>query len=217
MIKCLNKNSIFSPFQFDAPGCSTVHAIIDIIANCNDNINQQLFSGILFLDLSKAFDSVDHEILLSKLEHYGMKGVVKNFFTSSLSHRKQYVHIDNHNSQLKHINIGMPQGSTLGPLLFLIYINDLLISIDCAPRLFADDTCLIVKAPIINETEAKLNSELNKVSAWMLANKLTLNSAKSNVLIICHPKLTSTAPKLEITCPNGSILSSLQQKLNTWE
>ena len=136
-----------------------------------------------------------------------MRGVVKSFFTSYLSNRKQYVHIDNYNSQLKDINVGVPQGSTLGPLLFLIYINDLPNSIDCATRLFADDTCLIVKALTINETEDKLNSELNKVSAWMLTNKLTLNPAKSNVLII-NPKLTLTTPKLEITSPNGSILST---------
>ena len=93
----------------------------------------------------------------------------------------------------------------------MIYINDLPNSIHCAARLFADDTCLIVKAPTINETEAELNSELNKVSAWMLANKLTLNPAKSNVLII-NPKLTSTTPKLEITCPNGLILSTTKPK-----
>ena len=145
-----------------------------------------------------------------------MRGVIKNFFTSYLSNRKQYVHIDNYNSQLKDINVGVPQGSTFGPLLFLIYINNLPNSIDCATRLFADDTCLIVKAPTINETEVKLNSELNKVSAWMLANNLTLSPTKSNVLVI-NPKLTSTTPKLEITCSNGSILRSLQQKLNTWE
>ena len=85
----------------------------------------------------------------------------------------------------------MPEGSTLGPLLFLIYVIDLPNSTDCATRLFADDTCLIVIA--INETEAKLNSELNKVSAWMLTSKLTLNPAKSNVMII-NPKFTSTTP-----------------------
>ena len=143
VIKFLDGNSVFSAYQFEfRPECPTVHAIIDIISNCNDNINQQLFSGVLFLDLSKAFDTVDHEILLSKLEHYGMRGVVKNFFTSYLFMKKQYVHIDNYNSQLKDINVGVPQGSTLGPLLFLIYINDLRNSIDCATRLFADDTVL---------------------------------------------------------------------------
>ena len=111
----------------------------------------------------------------------------------------------------KNISVGVPRGSTLEPLLFLIYINDLPHSIDCATRLFADDTCLIAKAPTTDETEAKLNSELNKASAWMLANKLTLNPAKSNALII-NPKLTSTTPKLEITCPNGSVLSTTKAK-----
>ena len=129
MIKFLDKNSVFSPHQLFRfrPGCCAVHAVIDIIANCNDNIKQQFFlgTGIIFLDLSKAFDTVNHEMLLSKLEHYGMRGVVKDFFTSYLSNRKQYVHINNYNSQLKDINVEIPQGSTLGPLLFLIYMNDL--------------------------------------------------------------------------------------------
>ena len=99
VIKFLDKNSVLSPYQFGfRPGCSTVHAMIDIITNCNGNINQQLVSSILFLDLSKAFHTVDHKILLSKLEHYGMRGVVKNFFTSHLSNRKQCVHINNYNS-----------------------------------------------------------------------------------------------------------------------
>ena len=114
--------------------------------------------------------------------------------------------INNSISQLKDINVGLPQVSTLKPLLSLIYVNDLPNSIDCTTRLFADDTCLIVEAPTINETEAKLNSKLNKVSACMSANKLILNPAKSDVLIIINPKITSTTPKLEITCPNGSIL-----------
>ena len=93
-----------------------------------------------------------------------------------------------------------------------MYVNDLPNSIDCATTLFADATCLIVKAPTINQTKAKLNSELNKKSAWMLANKLTLNPAKSNVLIITNPKHTSTTPKLEITRPNGSIISRTKAK-----
>ena len=99
-------------------------------------------------------------------------------------------------------------GSIACQIVFADYISDLSNRTDCATRLFADDTCLIVKAPTINETEAKLNTELNKVSAWMLANKLTLNSAKSNVLII-NPKLTSTTPELEIACPNSSILRTV--------
>ncbi|CAL4075314.1 unnamed protein product, partial [Meganyctiphanes norvegica] len=102
--------------------------------------NKQMTCGI-FIDLSKAFDTVDHQILIGKLEHYGIRRTALELFESYLNNRKQYVHIDNCKSKTRSISCGVPQGSVLGPLIFLIFINDLP---NCSPsgkfRIFADDT-----------------------------------------------------------------------------
>ena len=114
---------------------------------------KKLYTGLAFLDLIKAFDTVNYSILLYKLKHYGIRGIVNNFFGSFLTNRNQYVTINNTNSSLKSIDIGVPQGSILGPLLFLLYINDIPNSVNCTPCLFADDTCLLMGAPSINILE----------------------------------------------------------------
>ena len=138
----------------------------------------------LFLDLSKAFDCIDHCILIKKLRFYGIRGSALKWFESYLSNRKQYVSIDNFNSQYKDISVGVPQGSNLGPLLFLIYINDLqFVSDILSVLLFADDTSLVVsgKDPaILNNV---INAEMGKVQSWFLANKLQINYAKTCYII----------------------------------
>ena len=127
---------------------------------------------------------VNHNILLSKLNHYGIRGVAHILLSSCLTNRKQSVIINNYFSTPLNINNGVPQGSTLGPLLFLIYINDLENSILTNPRLFADDTCICVNADTIPNLECLLNSELLRVNNWLNAYKLILNALKSKPLII---------------------------------
>ena len=120
---------------------STIFALMEITEKIKESIDKGKFGCGIFIDLKKAFDTVNHNILLTKLEHYGVRGVIYNWFKSYLSGRTQYVFYNGESSSLKEISCGVPQGSVLGPLLFLIYINDLPnISEKLQFFLFADDT-----------------------------------------------------------------------------
>ena len=129
--------------------------------------------------------SIDHTNLLDKLHHYGISGIVHEWFTSYLANRTQTTHIDNdHISSRKSSVTGVPQGSLLGPLLFLIYINDIyLCSNKLGFYLFADDTNLLYADNDLKTLENVVNNELNNVCNWLNANKLTINAKKSNFAI----------------------------------
>ena len=135
----------------------------------------------VFIDLAKAFDTVDHNILLNKLNHYGIRGVVNDWFRSYLIYRMQYVSIDKSNSTHSLIKCGVPQGSIMGPVLFLIYINDLnQVSDILHTIMFADDTNLFLSGSNISEIEQKLNNELSLLTEWFSANRLSLNIKKTS-------------------------------------
>ena len=119
-----------------------MHALLDVLIPIYEAMEHNKFTALLVMDLRKAFDTVSHQILLQKLLHYGIRGPAYCLIESYLSNRQQFVSINNSASSLKSISIGVPQGSILGPLLFLIYVNDLTNAAFCQPRLFADDTCL---------------------------------------------------------------------------
>ena len=134
-----------------------------------------LINAVLYLDLKKAFDMVNPDILISKLQRYGIRGISLGWFRSYFKNRKQICKINNESSDINEINCGVPQGSNLGPLLFLLYINDLPNCLETTKaNLFADDTNLLCSGYTSNEIEDKLNTDLENVNKWLNANKLTL-------------------------------------------
>ena len=184
---------------------STEHAIFDIHSQVIDSFENQEIPCCIFLDFAKAFDTVNHEILLKKLLHYGFRGKTHNWLTSYLSNRTQCVQIGDELSDFKPINCGVPQGSVLGPLLFLLYINDIVSSSNILKfQLFADDTCIFYSNRNRDILESTLNTELNKVSDWLIVNKLSLNVSKSNALTF-RAKNANDLPLLNLTINNEKI------------
>ena len=183
----LDLHGIIYPKQFGfRAGYSTTHSLIDITENIRRTMEVKKYGCGVFIDLKKAFNTVNHDILLHKLEHYGIRESVLAWFKSYLSDREQYIHLNGVDSEMKGITCGVPQGSVLGPLLFLIYINDLPnISKKLKFYLFADDTNIYLESHDLQSLEKTMNKELEKLFEWLCINRLSLNISKTNFIIFC--------------------------------
>ena len=166
-------------------GHSTSHVLIQFLNKIHEALNKNVpeYTVGIFLDLKKAFDTVDHDVLLRKLDHYGFRGVSNTWFKNYLTGRFQYVCVDEVNSEKQEIKFGVPQGSVLGPLLFLIFINDLPNSSNFLTFLFADDTTLQLSSDDAGHLFSQANEQLKEVSVWFQSNKLTLNTSKTRYAV----------------------------------
>ena len=181
----LDKHSILITNQFGfRRNSDSSLAVVDMVDRITEQLDANCHSLGLFIDLSKAFDTLDHTILIDKLEFYGIRGIALNWFKSYLKNRSQYVDYNGTQSTLLKIRTGVPQGSILGPLLFLIYINDIINASKYLHLiLFADDTNVFFHHKDLNALQDITNSELNKLSNWFRANRLSLNVKKTNYII----------------------------------
>ena len=185
----LEQKNCFYNAQFGFRLClSTNNALMPMTENIESQLDQNKFYAAVFVHLKKAFDTVDHGILLEKLPHYGIRGIVNEWFCSYLTKRKQYVFIGNQVLNLNEISTGVPQGSVLGPLLFFIYINNLHKCMKYSKTYhFADDTSIIQSHSSLQILSKRINKDLSNLSNWLKTNKLSLNIKKTE-LVLFRPK-----------------------------
>ena len=183
----MNENGHFSPVQsgFLRPH-STATSLVKNTDDWYNGMDLGRLVGVVFIDLKKAFDTVDHEILCRKLGLYGVHQRELSWFKSYLSNRKQFCRVNGVDSTLGNIEVGVPQGSCLDPLLFLIYINDLPQAVqESNVSMYADDTSLCYQSQDLTRLNEAINNDLRKLDSWLQGNKLSLNVVKTHSMLTC--------------------------------
>ena len=211
MVSFISRYNIIKPNQYGfQTNKSTSDAIIEFLENINDSFNESKHHLSIYLDFSKAFDTVCHEILLKKIEHMGFRGPILQWITSYLTNRKQFVTIGDASSPLLDISMGVPQGSTLGPLLFILYINDMSNSLSCLKTIhFADDSTLHLAMNKNENIALRVNTELAIINTWLISNKLFLNIDKTKYMIF---SIKDKPPDLRLEIGNSLIQRTNVQK-----
>ena len=198
LISHFELNNIFSNNQYAyRKGRGTDLAITKFTDDVLNKFDAGQNTLAIYLDLTRAFDCVNHSILIQKLEHYGISGEAINWFKDYLSNRKYFVTYDGARSRARNVNIGVPQGSILGPFLFLIYINDLINSVQRGTQLlFADDANHYQSGEDVMYLIKNVNNELKSITAWLRCNKLSLNVIKTEAMIFARNNLHYPLPPI---------------------
>ncbi len=206
------ENKLFSEAQFGfRKNHSTVTCINTLLDNVFTNMDNGLLTGVIFLDLKKAFDTVDHQILLKKLHMYGVSPRCIEWFKSYLTGRKQVTVVQGTKSSPLDVACGVPQGSILGPLLFIIYINDMAEYLDqCQVSLYADDTAMYYGCRSQVDLMLTLRIELSTVSEWLKANRLTLNVAETKFCVFGTRQRLNNLADFELTI-NNQVIEQVSQ------
>lgn len=185
IVAYLDKHNLIYKRQFGfRKKHSTVHSLIALTEKIRSNLDKGNFTCGIFLDLQKAFDSVDHEILLEKLKHYGVRGICSDWIRTYLTARNQFVSVNGVNSSSKEPKYGVPQGPVLGPLFFILYINDLQDALLYSKSfIYADDTAIAYSNKSLKRMKKRLNIDLKLLADWLSANKIALNVSKTETIL----------------------------------
>ena len=185
------ENKIFCEEQFGFRNRrSTEQAIVNYMKNIEEGV-ENAYHASVFVDIRKAFDTVSHRILLAKMEHLGIRGRTLAWFEDYLTNRHQITQVNEDLSEVLVVLFGVPQGSVLGPLLFLLYINDMPTATSLGTSLFADDTTLQKSNKNLEKLKEEMNHELKKVQKWFEDNALALHPKKTRVILHNAKKVTN--------------------------
>ena len=192
----IKRHGLLSSSQFGfREGCSTTNAIIKLLTHIVEAFHKKIYCACFYLDLRKAFDTINQKILLSKLEHYGFRGQCYRFLKSYYQNRKQFVYLNGHNSATLPVVSGVPQGSILGPLCFSLFINDLPLAVEENTILFADDAAFVITSETMTGLVTKINNLFSDIAGYLDVNKLVPNASKSKLMMFTS-RPTSNLPVL---------------------
>ena len=201
----LSLNKVLCDYQF---GFRKNHSTDTCLSFLNEKMlkgfDDGLVTGMILIDLQKALDTINHDILLKKLSIIGFSDHTVKWFQSYLSKRKFNVNLENSFSEVSNISCGVPQGSIIGPLLFLIYVNDTPMAVKCNLFLYADDTCLVFQSKNVNDIEKQLNEDFANICDWFVDNKLSIHFGedKTKFILFGSKRKIKKLQKLEIIYKN---------------